>query len=715
MRRVREVSGDAVRSVLEVLDASGIDTQALVARLPISLDVLRTAARIDWEVFVTLVEGLELYRDRLSLEEIGARTVEAMSFHFLRRVGQFVISPRQLYTVAHRLAAPGMFSNITVTQQWLPSGRLVVTGELAPGYRESEAVFRLCNANIAALPRVLDLPPSTVEELVISGRRARLTLMPPRSHTLAVKLRRGARTMFAIGDAFRAVARQQEQLEGSLEAVRTSRHEQRQLIERLPDGVLLHRGGVICWANAAMLELLGYERLADVVGRNVLELMPADDRARIVAEMPAALLNQITDERREYRLLRRDGSIRWVQASAVQSVDHEGAPARLVVLRDVTEGRRLREQLALGDRMASLGRLAAGVAHEINNPLSYVHASLEVASRELAHVADARAAKIADSIARARDGADRVRGIVRDLNMLSRPDDEPFEAVDLPGVLDSTLALAANATRSKAKVIRAYGDAPRARATRGRLGQLFLNLVLNAADAVPEGNEDQHEIRITTRTDARGRAVVEIADTGAGIEPSLAPRIFDPFFTTKEVGAGTGLGLAICHRIVTQLGGEISFESVPGRGTTFTVALPASDDVPADVPVQPYVSRRARVLVVDDEPGLLHAIEELIGEAHDVMTANSGREAIDLLHRDDKFDVIVADLMMPGVTGMDLYERTRADHPGLEQRFVFMTGGAFTARSSSLVASVPNRCVAKPFDADELMRAIGDVIEQRVS
>jgi CheY-like chemotaxis protein len=130
--------------------------------------------------------------------------------------------------------------------------------------------------------------------------------------------------------------------------------------------------------------------------------------------------------------------------------------------------------------------------------------------------------------------------------------------------------------------------------------------------------------------------------------------------------------------------------------------------------VQAYVSRRARVLVVDDEPGLLHAIEDLIGEAHDVMTANSGSEALDLLHRDDKFDVIVADLMMPGVTGMDLYERTRADHPGLEQRFVFMTGGAFTARSSKLVASVPNRCVAKPFDADELMRAIGDVIEQSV-
>ena len=708
---MREVSGNAIRGTLEVLEKAGIDTAPLLARLPVSRETLRRSARIDWDVWITFVDGLEeLCGDRLSFEEIGVRLYQAPSFYFLRHAGRLVITPRQLYMVGHRMVAPTMFSNVTVTQTWLPSGRLEMVGEIAPGYRESEAFFRLCHANVIALPRLLGLPSSSVEEEAITSRRARLRMRLPRSLTIGAKLRRAARTVFALGDAFRVVARQQEELEGSLEALRASRHELRQLVERLPDGALLHRGGIVTWANAAMVELLGLERLDQLVGRNLLEFAPEEDRAALADGMAKAHPTLVTEGWREYRTLRADGQIRRVLASTAPNIELDGAPARLVVLRDVTELHRLHEQLALGDRMASLGRLAAGVAHEINNPLAYVHTSLEVASRALGELGDARTEKIADSIARAQDGAERVRGIVRDLKMLSRPDDEPSEAIDLPAVLDSTLALAANAIGPKAHVVRNFGKAPRARATRGRLGQLFLNLLLNAADAIPEGNVERNEIRVTTGTDKAGRAVVEIADTGQGIDPALAERVFDPFFTTKEIGAGTGLGLAICHRIVTQLGGDISFESVPTKGTTFRVALPASDAEPARPAADPFVPSRARVLLVDDEPALLRSIQYLIGEVHDVTPASSGREALDLLGR-NSFDVIVADLMMPGVTGMDLYEAARTEHPGLERRFVFMTGGAFTPQSAKLLASIPNRCVGKPFDGDDLLRAIGEVID----
>jgi CheY-like chemotaxis protein/two-component sensor histidine kinase len=342
-----------------------------------------------------------------------------------------------------------------------------------------------------------------------------------------------------------------------------------------------------------------------------------------------------------------------------------------------------------------------------------VHTSLEVAARELAALGGPRTAKIAESLARAQDGAERVRGIVRDLKMLSRPDDEPFEAVELSSVLDSTLALAASAIGSKAKVVRCYGEAPKAHATRGKLGQLFLNLVLNAADAIAEGDTDRNAIRVTTRTDEAGRAVVEIADTGPGIAAGLAERVFDPFFTTKEVGAGTGLGLAICHRIVTQLGGDITFESVPGKGTTFRVSLPPSDAEPVRATTIVPIASRARVLVVDDEPGLLRSIQDLLGEVHDVVTASSGREALDLLHKEQSIDVIVVDLMMPVVTGMDVYQAVRRERPGLEERIVFMTGGAFTPESAKLLASAPNRCIGKPFDGDDLLRAIGEVLDRR--
>jgi PAS domain S-box-containing protein len=425
---VREVSGNAVRSTLEVLDEAGIDLTPLIARLPVSLEVLRSAARIDWDVWVTFVEGLDaLYGDRLSIEEIGTRAVRAPSFKFLRLVGQLVVSPRQLYDVASRMVAPAMFSNVTVTLEWLPSGRLVMTGEIAPGYRESKAFFRLCHANVIASTRLLDLPSSSVVEETIMPRRSRLVLLPPRSHTLAARLRRRARSVLAIRDAFRVVARQQEDLEGSLAALRTSREELRQLVERLPDGVMLHRGGTITWTNAAMRTLMGVERADQVVGRSILDFVPDQDRPSL---FPAIAQPARVDEGgTEYRLLRADGQLRRVIASTVPNIELDGAPARLVVLRDVTEQYRMQEQLALGDRMASLGRLAAGVAHEINNPLAYVHASLEVAARQLAGLGDPRTPKIADAIARAQDGAERVRGIVRDLKMLSRPDDEPTEAV----------------------------------------------------------------------------------------------------------------------------------------------------------------------------------------------------------------------------------------------------------------------------------------------
>ena len=698
--------------LIEVLEAAQIPLEPLAAKLPFPLEALRGTARIDWEQFVALIEAVDAAcRDRLSIEELGERMLRVPSNQFLRLAGRLVVSPRQLYAVADKLVAPATFSNITVTQTWLPSGQLAVTGTLAAGYRPCKAVFRLSHANVIALPRLLDLPPSRVEEQVVAGDHGRLLLRVPESHTIAARLRRLGRSVFAVGAALRGVARQQAELAESIEALRASRHELRRLLERLPEGVLIHRGGTMAWANAALLESLGRARLDELLGRNLLELVPAEDRPALAARMANANVNQISDERLEYRVERPDGSLRRLEAGATQIVEFEGAPARLVVLRDVTDQYRLRDQLALAERMALLGRLAAGVAHEINNPLAYAHASLEVASRDLAKQGGAApAARLEELLARAREGTERVRGIVRDLKMLSRADDEPSEAVELPALLDSTIALAATAFRGKAQIVRTYGDAPRARATRGRLGQLFLNLLLNAADAIPDGAPDRHEIRVTTSRDALDRAVVEVADTGIGIQPEHAARVFDPFFTTKPAGAGTGLGLAICHGIVTQLGGEITFSSTPGRGTTFRVTLPPGS--PSEDPSTPPLSTsgRARVLVVDDEPALLRAIAALIGQDHDVVTAASGRAALELVQVDRRFDVALADVRMDDMSGVDLFEAIAAQHPDLARRFVFMTGGTYLPRDHKQLASLPNRCIEKPFDADDLLRAIDEIL-----
>ena len=289
--------------------------------------------------------------------------------------------------------------------------------------------------------------------------------------------------------------------------------------------------------------------------------------------MRRVLSTHIDNTPREYRVLRPDGSLRWVQSGATQIVDYHGAQTRLVMLRDVTERHRLREQAAITERLASIGALAANVAHEINNPLTYVRLSLEMASRHACETCAADS-ELRASLALAREGTDHALNIVRDLTMLSRTDDERAEAVDVQALLDSSLALAQSAITAKARLVRRYAPTPPALAPRGRLAQVFLNLLSNATDAIPEGAPASHVISAVTSTDGRGRAVVEIFDSGCGVAPGIAPRVFDAFFTTKPIGVGTGLGLAICHRIVTELGGEITFESAPGA-TTFRVALPA--------------------------------------------------------------------------------------------------------------------------------------------
>jgi two-component system, cell cycle sensor histidine kinase and response regulator CckA len=697
--------------VLDVLEAARIPVEPLVEGLPVSLAELRdTSARVDWGVYVEVLERVDrACGDDLPLEEIGARILKVPQFEILRRAGQLLMGTRQLYEIAGRLFPPLLFPDVVVRQVWLPSGRLVVTGQLPPDHRESIPFFRLCHGNVAALPRLLDLPASKIEEQAISGRSGRLVLLPPPSHTLVARVGRKARALGAVSELWRGIARHQKELDDSLAALRTSRHELQQLIERLPDGVLIQREGTVRWANAALLEIFGLQRVEDVVGRSIVSFVPAEDREPLALAMRRAAVSEVNDTRPEYRIQRPDGSLRRVQAGTAQLVDFRGEPARMVVLRDVTEQHRLREQAAISDRLASLGALAASVAHEINNPLSYVLLNLELASSEVEAIGSDRP-DLRESLAHAREGTDRVLEIVRDMKMLSRLDEATDTAIDLAEVLDAAIAVAERVIRAKARLVRSYRPTPLARGMRGKLGQVFLNLLTNAADAIPEGAPSNHAIRVSTHTSADGRAVVEIADTGSGITPQIASRVFDPFFTTKPVGHGTGLGLAMCHRIITELGGEIAFESAPGT-TTFRVTLPVAaphDKVARGVHEdrQAPTPPRRRVLVIDDEPGLLQAIGRWLAATHDVVTAPSARAALDILGGDAGFDAVLADLMMPDVTGMDLYERVRENHPGLERRFVFMTGGTFTPRAQRFVAETPNCCLEKPFAHEQLLDAL---------
>jgi CheY-like chemotaxis protein len=266
--------------------------------------------------------------------------------------------------------------------------------------------------------------------------------------------------------------------------------------------------------------------------------------------------------------------------------------------------------------------------------------------------------------------------------------------------------------KHRARVVKDFGEIPPVAADEARLGQVFINLFVNAAQSIPEGQVDKNEIRIITKTDASGRAVVEVRDTGRGIPADILSHIFDPFFTTKVIGEGTGLGLSICHNIVTDLGGEIVAESETGKGTTFRVVLPSAslESEPREpkkevVASPPPAGRRGQVLVVDDNPMIGRTLRRVLADEHDVTVLTDGQQALDLLLGGKWFDVILCDLMMPNVTGMDLYAELSCALPQIVDRIVFITGGAFTPAGRGFLDSVPNQRLEKPF-APQSLRAL---------
>jgi PAS domain S-box-containing protein len=376
---------------------------------------------------------------------------------------------------------------------------------------------------------------------------------------------------------------------------------------------------------------------------------------------------------------------------------------------------RLNGQLARADRLVAMGTLSAGVAHEINNPLTYVVSAVEHLEGLLraspAGLPAAATEAALGVLAEAREGAERVRLIVRDLRTLSRVDDIRVERVELLPVLDFAVGISRNELKHRARLVKAYGPLPAVMGNAAKLGQVFLNLLINAAQAIPPGRVDRNEVRLSTSTDAGGRAVIEVRDTGTGVPPEVAARIFEPFVTTKRLGEGTGLGLSICRAVITSLGGEISFEDAPDRGAIFRVVLPAAGApqaamVAPTVPAAAAAGRRGRVAVVDDELGVRRAIVRILASEHDVEEFDGARGLAEQIAAGQRFDAILCDLMMPEMTGMELHGLLLRSAPAQAAAMIFMTGGTFTEEGQGFLDAVPNARLEKPFEVLPLRELI---------
>jgi PAS domain S-box-containing protein len=510
-------------------------------------------------------------------------------------------------------------------------------------------------------------------------------------------------------------------------ASQTSRASFRALIERTPEMIIVHREARVVYVNPAAAAMLRYGDPAELLGRRLDDLFHPDERHDLAERVERMTRTGQPAPVREFRLLRRGGEPLATELVGMPVI-FDGAPAVVSIGRDVAARKETQAHLLQTDRLVALGTLAAGVAHEINNPLTYVMGNLELVSRLLRARADecrradlvsggAMAAELEElsaTLGVARDGAERVRRIVRDLTTFAHSESEQRALLDVRAVLGPVLNLVANEIRQRAALVQRLDDVPLVEANEARLGQVLMNLLLNAAQAIPEGDPGAHEIGVATFTDAEGRAVFEVRDTGSGIPEDVLARIFEPFFTTKPVGLGTGLGLSICHGTVTALGGEITVRSTPSSGSVFHVAIPAAElrrQAPPEPPSSPAATRtRARILVVDDEPLITATLHRALAH-HDVEVVTGAEGALQRVLGGRRFDVILCDLLMPGMTGMELGDALARELPEQAGRVVFMTGGAFTAAAREFLERVPNPRLDKPIDFERLDALIHALVE----
>ncbi|HMI84922.1 MAG TPA: response regulator [Polyangiaceae bacterium] len=466
-------------------------------------------------------------------------------------------------------------------------------------------------------------------------------------------------------------------------------------------GVVIWKGeGIIVESNGALRALLGWSADGGLPGQSLDAFISPEQRARFSASR-----REIAQSRgcRVFELfcVRKDGRrIRTLVAVVSLAPSSEGGFC-LFFDADTEMAGAGRE---LSDRMVSLGQLAAGIAHEINNPLAYAMGNLSFAIEHLQGLSETTPELLAvlAALRDALEGAERVRRTVRDLKMFARPESDRQGPVDVERALRAAISMASMEIRHRARLALDFDVVPPAQSNESQLAHVLLNLLLNATHALGETDAQKNEIRVTMRHLPSDRILVEIQCSGQATVPSV--ETLDPF-PMSRLRESAGLGLALSHRLIHDSGGELLVENTGDQGPTFKILLlPAGEGVESAVtsPARRAARQRARVLVVDDEPRIGSAIARILDPAHEVTAVYTARDAIRRLERGEQYDVILCDILMPQMSGYDLYRSLEQIAPQFVNRIIFMTGGPFSTRGAGFLDSVPNARLEKPFSPEAL-------------
>jgi signal transduction histidine kinase/DNA-binding response OmpR family regulator len=501
--------------------------------------------------------------------------------------------------------------------------------------------------------------------------------------------------------------------------IATKLHGMKQYLDALHEGIGDAVIGVdaqlrVYFLNSAALDVLDVKE-EEALAQPVEQVLGVASDHEMVVRVREALAGRAAP-RKPLTLKLGEATLR-VTVAGLESQD--GKPTAIVIARDISDLRAAEEaRLALdaklhqADKMVSLGQLVAGVSHEINNPLAALLPNLRLLEEQFARIQ--RRPPTPEEIEETRqafedslDGAIRIRAIVAEMRTFAHPEQSRGEKAHVEELLEAPLALVANEARYKARIETSFAETPEIVVDRMPLSQAFLNILLNAAQAIGGDDPTENWIRVETKREAEG-VVVEISNSGPRIPKPVLGKLFEPFFTTKAVGQGMGLGLSLALDTVKRHGGVIVARSDDDQPTTFRIWLPTDTGVaPArrlgrlrSIPVP-----AARLLVVDDDRLVRNSLKRILDRHHDVAVASTGERALELLAQ-KTFDLVLCDLIMPGMTGMRLYAETLARAPDLATRFVFLTGGTNSVEAREFLRHVPNPRAYKPLDADEILTLV---------
>ncbi|MBK8999197.1 MAG: PAS domain S-box protein [Myxococcales bacterium] len=496
--------------------------------------------------------------------------------------------------------------------------------------------------------------------------------------------------------------------DASVEAeLRRSEARFRALVEAIPEPVFITGLGGISYGNPAAVRLFGYDNLEEALGKDPRSVAHPDDVAQLEQRAMAMLLERRTLPPFEYRVYRRDGELLTIEVSSIP-IEYEGVPSILTFARDATERKQVEAALLQADRLAVLGLLAGGLAHAMNNPLSYVLVDLEQAERAIAAGlgSEAECEEVLKRLREAHEGAQRIADVVRRMRSLSRIDDDRRTPVDVRAVLEAALELIGNELRHKGQLSIELEDAPPVMASRGRLEQVFLNLLAHAAQSLPETGEGR--VELVMRGDAE-HVVVEVFDDVLCREPRDMARMLEPFPTPKE-GLRRALSLPLCRSVVEGLGGEMSVDDTD-RGMRVRIVLPAAASLGSvTLPVRgssnpaprPEATAAVRLLVIDADAAVGSALRLMLEPDHSITCVRKAREANEELLSGDQFDLVLCDATQASVGAEELVETLSRERPELLARVVLMTGGAPDERQRGLIQRVAGRHLDKPFDAERV-------------